>query len=41
LQHPQTIEVLEIEEGQEELMDLFLNLNDQLKETKKELATLI
>ena len=41
LHHPQTTEVLETQKGQEELMDLVLKLNDQLKETKKELDTLI
>ena len=41
LHHPQTIEVIETQKGQEELMDLVLKLNDQLKETEKELDTLI
>lgn len=41
LHHPQTTEVLETQKGQEELMDLVLKLNDQLKETEKELGTLI
>ena len=34
LHHPQTAEVLETQK-EEELMDLILKLNDQLKETKK------
>jgi len=41
LQHPQTQEVLESQTRHEELMDLVLKLNDQLKETEKELDTLI
>ena len=41
LHHPQTVEVLEAQQGHEELMDLVLKLNDQLKETEKELDTLI
>ena len=36
LHHPQTIEVIE-KQKEEELMDLVLKLNDQLKETEKEL----
>ena len=39
--HPQTTEVPETQKGQEELIDLVLKLNDQLKETEKELDTLI
>lgn len=35
LHHPQTTEVLETQKGQEELMDLVLKPNDQLKETEK------
>lgn len=31
LYHPQTTEILEIQKGQEELMDMVLKLNDQLK----------
>ena len=34
LHHPQTTEVLETQK-EEELMDLILKLNDQLKETEK------
>lgn len=41
LQHPQTFEVLEAQQGHEELMDLVLKLNDQLKETENELDALI
>ena len=41
LQHPQTLEVLENQTRHEELMDLVLKLNDQLRETEKELYTLI
>ena len=41
LHHPQTLEVLENQTRHEESMDLVLKLNDQLKETKKELDTLI
>ena len=41
LQHPQTLEVLEAQQGHEELMDLVLKLNDQLKETENELDALI
>ena len=33
LHHPQTTEVLETQKGQEQLTDLVLKLNDQLKET--------
>ena len=39
--HPQTMEVLEAQKGHEELMDLVLKLNDQLKAIEKELDTLI
>ena len=39
--HPQTKEVLEIQTHQEEMMDLILQLNDQLKEMEKELDSLI
>jgi len=41
LHHPQIAKVLETQKGQEELMDLVLKLNDQLKETEKELDTVI
>jgi len=41
LQHPQTQEVLESQTRHEELMDLVLKLNDQLREIEKELETLI
>jgi len=41
LQHPQTKEVLEIQTNHEEMMDLVLQLNDQLKEMEKELDSLI
>jgi len=41
LQRPQTQDVLEIQTKHEELMDWVLKLNDQLKETEKELDTLI
>ena len=41
LQHPQTQEVLENQTRHEVLMDLVLKLNDQLRETEKELDTLI
>jgi len=41
LQCPQTLEVLEAQQGHEELMDLVLKLNDQLKEIEKELDALI
>ena len=41
LQHPQTQEVLESQDRHEELMELALKLNDQLREKKKELDTLI
>jgi len=41
LHHPQTKEVLEAQQGHEELMELVLKLNGQLKETEKELDTLI
>ena len=41
LHHPQTLEVLEVRKGHEELMDLVLKLNDQLKEIEKELDILI
>ena len=41
LQHPQIQDVLERKTRHEELMDLVLKLNDQLKETDKELDTLI
>ena len=41
LHHPQITEVLETQKGQEELMDLVLKLNDQLKETEKELDNLV
>lgn len=40
-ENPQKIEVLEIQTHQEEMMDLFLQLNDQLKEMEKELENLI
>lgn len=40
LHHPQTDEVLE-NQKEEELMEFILKLNDQLKETKKELDKLI
>lgn len=40
LHHPQTAEVLETQK-EEELMDLVLNPNDQLKETEKDLDNLI
>lgn len=41
LQHPQTLEILESQTRHEELMDLVLKLNDQLRETEKELDSLI
>jgi len=41
LQHPQTKEVLESQTNHEEMMDLVLQLNDQLKEMEKELDSLI
>jgi len=41
LEHPQTKEVLESQTQQEEMMDLILQLNDQLKEMEKELENLI
>lgn len=41
LKHPQTKEVLESQTHQEEMMDLVLQLNDQLKEMEKELDSLI
>ena len=41
LEHPQTKEVLESETNYEEMMDLVLQLNDQLKEMEKELESLI
>jgi len=41
LQHPQTLEVIENQTRHEELMALVLKLNDQLKETEKELEYLI
>jgi len=41
LQHPQTKEVLESQTNHEEMMDLVLQLNDQLKEMEKELDNLI
>ena len=41
LQHPQTLEVVESQTRHEELMDLFLKLDDQLRETEKELDDLI
>ena len=41
LQHPQTLEVLESQTRHEELMDLVLKVNDQLKEIENELDTLI
>jgi len=40
LHHPQTTEVIE-RQKEEELMDLVLKLNDQLKETEKELEKAI
>jgi len=40
LHHPQTVEVIE-RQKEEELMDLVLKLNDQLKETEKELENAI
>lgn len=41
LEYPQTKEVLECQTHQEEMMDLVLQLNDQLKEMEKELDNLI
>jgi len=41
LHNPQTTEILETQKGQEELMDLVLKLNYQLKETEKEFDTVI
>ena len=41
LQHPQTLEVIDNQTRHEDLMDLVLKLNDQLKETEKELDALI
>jgi len=41
MHHPQTTEDLQTQKGQEELMDLVLKLNNQLKEIEKELDTLI
>ena len=41
LHHPQTAKVLETQKEQEELMDLVLKLNDQLKEIENELDNLI
>lgn len=41
LQHPQTLEVLETQHEHEELTDLVLQLNDQLRETEKKLDNLI
>jgi len=40
-EHPQTKEVLECQTQQEEMMDLILQLNDQLKEMEKELDCVI
>lgn len=40
-EHPHTKEVLESQTQQEEMMDLILQLNDQLKEMEKELENLI
>lgn len=40
-QHPQTKEVLESQSNHEEMMDLVLQLNDQLKEMEKELDRLM
>jgi len=40
-EHPQTKEVLESQTHQEEMMDLILQLNDQLKEMEKESNILI
>lgn len=40
-EYPQTKEVLESQTHQEEMMDLVLQLNDQLKEMEKELDSLI
>ena len=39
--NPQTKEALERKTHQEEMMDIFLQLNDQLKEMEKELDILI
>lgn len=39
--HPQTKEILESQTYQEEMMDLVLQLNDQLKEMEKDLDNLI
>lgn len=41
LQHPQTQQVMENQTRHEDLMDLVLKLNDHLRETKKELDSLI
>lgn len=41
LHHPKIAEFPEAQKGHEELMDLVLKLNDQLKETEKELDILI
>ena len=41
MQHPQTLEILEAQHEHEELMDLLLKLNYQLKEREKELDALI
>jgi len=41
LQHPETQEVLESQKKHEDLMDLVLKLNDQLREIEKELENLI
>jgi len=41
LHHSQIAEVLETQKGKEELMDLVRKLNDQLKQTNKELNILI
>ena len=40
LHHPQIVEVLETQK-EEELMDLVLNINEQLKEIEKEMDNLI
>jgi len=41
LQHPQTLKVIENQTKHEELMELVLKLNDQLREIEKELDNLI
>ena len=41
LQHPQTLEVIDGQTRHEELMELVLKLNAKLRETEKELDSLI